>query len=139
MIWLIRLYLLLMAVVYGAIGVWALLDPFLNALELGYPSFLNAVGLSISSPIGYSEVAGLYGGLNFFIGLMCIVGIFKKNIGIFSIKFITFLVGSIATGRVLFSLFPSAPDFFSYIFLFEVCTFLVGLFFLIYIRLNQTT
>ena len=72
-----------MAVVYGAIGVWALLDPFLNALELGYPSFLNAVGLSISSPIGYSEIAGLYGGLNFFIGLMCIVGIFKKNIGIF--------------------------------------------------------
>jgi hypothetical protein len=36
-----------MAVVYGAIGVWALLDPFLNALELGYPSFLNAVVLSI--------------------------------------------------------------------------------------------
>ena len=48
-----------MAVVYGAIGVWALLDPFLNALELGYPSFLNAVGLSISSPIAVERTCHL--------------------------------------------------------------------------------
>ena len=96
-----------MAFIYAMIGVWAILDPLLGALELGYPSFLNAVGLSITSPLGYSEIAGLYGGLNLCLGIMCLVGIFKRNIGIFSIKFITFLVGSIAFGRVIFSMLPT--------------------------------
>ena len=81
MIWLIRLYLLLMGVIYFLIGAWAILDPLLGALETGIPSFLGIVGLSISSEIGYSEIAGLYGGINLGIGLMCFVGIFKKNIG----------------------------------------------------------
>ena len=113
MIWAIRLYLLLMGFIYGLIGIWALLDPLLGALELGYPSFLNAVGLAVTSPLGYSEIAGIYGGLNLCIGIMCLVGIFKKNIGIFSVKLITFLVGSIALGRVLFSLLPTTPGFYN--------------------------
>lgn len=127
MIWINRLYLLFMAFVYTLIGVWAILDPLLGALELGYPSFLNAVGLSITSPLGYSEIAGIYGGLNLCLGVMCLVGIFKKNVGIFSIKFITFLVGSIAFGRIIFSLLPTTPGFYNPYFVFEVCTFLIGL------------
>ena len=83
LIWINRIYLLFMAVIYGTIGVWAILDPLLGALELGYPSFLEAVGLSVTSQIGYSEIAGIYGGLNLCIGIMCLVGIFKENIGIF--------------------------------------------------------
>ena len=75
-----------MAFIYALIGVWAILDPLLGALELGYPSFLNAVGLSITSPLGYSEIAGLYGGLNLCLGIMCLVGIFKRNIGIFQLN-----------------------------------------------------
>ena len=102
LIWINRIYLLFMAVIYGTIGVWAILDPLLGALELGYPSFLEAVGLSVTSQIGYSEIAGIYGGLNLCIGIMCLVGIFKENIGIFSIKLITFIVGSIELGRVIF-------------------------------------
>ena len=43
MIWVIRLYLLIMAFIYALIGVWALLDPLLGALDQGYPSFLDAV------------------------------------------------------------------------------------------------
>ena len=120
MIWINRLYLLFMAFVYTLIGVWAILDPLLGALELGYPSFLNAVGLSITSPLGYSEIAGIYGGLNLCLGIMCLVGIFKKNVGIFSIKFITFLVGSIAFGRIIFSLLPTTPGFYNPYFVFEV-------------------
>ena len=77
MIWLIRLYLLLMGVIYFLIGAWAILDPLLGALETGIPSFLGIVGLSISSEIGYSEIAGLYGGINLGIGLMCFVGIWE--------------------------------------------------------------
>ena len=80
MIWVIRLYLLIMAFVYAVIGVWALLDPLLGALELGYPSFLTIIGLSITDPLGYSEIAGLYGGLNLCIGILCLIGIFKKQI-----------------------------------------------------------
>ena len=115
-----------MGIIYGLIGIWALLDPMFGALELNYPSFLDAVGLSVSSQIGYSEIAGIYGGLNLCIGIMCLVGIFKSNIGIFSIKFITFLVASIALGRVLFSLIPTTPGFYNQYFVFEIAAFVFG-------------
>ena len=133
LIWINRIYLLFMAVIYGTIGVWAILDPLLGALELGYPSFLEAVGLSVASQIGYSEIAGIYGGLNLCIGIMCLVGIFKENIGIFSIKLITFIVGSIAFGRVIFSMLPTTPGFYNTFFVFEVCAFFVGII-LLYLR-----
>ena len=119
-----------MALVYGLIGGWAILDPLAAGLDLGWPSFMEAVGLSVTSSIGYSEIAGIYGGLNLCIGIMCLIGIFKKNIGIFSIKLITFLVGSIAFGRVLFSMLPTTPSFYNSFFVFEVCAFVVGLFLL---------
>ena len=117
-----------MAFIYALIGVWALLDPLLGALDQGYPSFLNAVGLSITSPLGYSEIAGIYGGLNLCIGILCMVGIFKKDLGIFAIKLITFLVGSIALGRILFSSLPTTPSFFNSYFVFEVSALVIGIF-----------
>ena len=58
-----------MSVIYSWIGIWALLDPVAGALDLGWPSFSVAIGLSVTSEIGYSEIAGIYGGLNFCIGL----------------------------------------------------------------------
>jgi|TARA_B110000008_G_scaffold84795_1_gene86581 hypothetical protein len=129
-----------MAITYLLIGVWAILDPLLGALDTGMPSFLEAVGLNISSEIGYSEIAGLYGGLNLGIGLMCLIGIFKFNIGVFAIKFLTFLTGSIASGRVIFSLLPTTPGFYNSFFIFEVCALLIGLTFLYFIKKsNQVT
>ena len=119
-----------MALVYGLIGGWAILDPLAAGLDLGWPSFMEAVGLSVTSSIGYSEIAGIYGGLNLCIGIMSLIGIFKKNIGIFSIKLITFIVGSISFGRVLFSMLPTTPSFYNSFFVFEVCAFVVGLFLL---------
>lgn len=130
MIWINRTYLLFMALVYGLIGGWAILDPLAAGLDLGWPSFMEAVGLSVTSSIGYSEIAGIYGGLNLCIGIMCLIGIFKKDIGIFSIKLITFLVGSIAFGRVLFSMLPTTPSFYNSFFVFEVSALAVGLFIL---------
>ena len=127
MIWLIRLYLLIMSVIYTWIGIWALLDPVAGALDLGWPSFSVAIGLSVVSEIGYSEIAGIYGGLNFCIGLACLLGIFKRSIGIFLIKFITFLVGSIAFGRLLFSMLPTTPTFMNTFFVFEVGAFVIGI------------
>jgi len=64
---------------------------------------------------------------------MCLVGIFKENIGIFSIKLITFIVGSIALGRVIFSMLPTTPGFYNTFFVFEVCAFFVGTI-LLYLR-----
>ena len=116
-----------MALVYGAIGGWAILDPLAAGLDLGWPSFMEAIGLSVRSEIGYSEIAGIYGGLNLCIGIMCFIGIFKKNIGIFSIKLITFLVGSIAFGRVIFSMLPTTPSFYNSFFVFEISALAVGL------------
>tara|TARA_B100000768_G_scaffold36802_1_gene35472 strand:+ start:311 stop:700 length:390 start_codon:yes stop_codon:yes gene_type:complete len=129
-----------MAITYLLIGVWAILDPLLGALDTGMPSFLEAVGLNISSEIGYSEIAGLYGGLNLGIGLMCLIGVFKFNIGVFAIKFLTFLTGSIASGRVIFSLLPTTPGFYNSFFIFEVCALIIGLTFLYFIKKsNQVT
>ena len=119
-----------MALVYGLIGGWAILDPLAAGLDLGWPSFMEAVGLSVTSSIGYSEIAGIYGGLNLCIGITCLIGIFKKDIGTFSIKLITFLVGSIAFGRVLFSMLPTTPSFYNSFFVFEVSALVVGLFLL---------
>jgi len=127
LIWINRIYLLFMALVYGAIGGWAILDPLAAGLDLGWPSFMEAIGLSVRSEIGYSEIAGIYGGLNLCIGIMCLIGIFKKNIGIFSIKLITFLVGSIAFGRVIFSMLPTTPSFYNSFFVFEVSALAIGL------------
>ena len=134
MIWLKRLYLLIMSVIYTWIGTWALLDPVAGALDLGWPSFSVAIGLSVVSEIGYSEIAGIYGGLNFCIGLACLLGIFKRSIGIFLIKFITFLVGSIAFGRLLFSMLPTTPTFMNTFFVFEVGAFVIGVLLLYFSR-----
>ena len=130
MIWLIRLYLLFMGVTYLLIGIWATLDPILLANASAIPSFQEAVGLKVSSDIGYSEIAGIYGGLNLGIGMMCLIGIFKENIGLFGIKFITLLTGSIAFGRVISSYLPGMPTFYNSFFIFEVCAVIIGISFL---------
>ena len=79
----LSIFLLLMAIVYLPIGLWAIIAPAQDALGLKLPSFYEAVGLSVISPIGYSEFAGIYGGINIVIGIMFLIGIFKKNVGVF--------------------------------------------------------
>lgn len=130
--WTIKAYLFLMALMYAWIGLWAILDPFFISLGFDYPSFLDVVGLSATSALGLSEIAGIYGGLNICIGFMCLIGIFKTNIGLFSVKFITFLVGSIAFGRILSSAILVNQDFFNTYFIFEVFAFAAGLAILYY-------
>ena len=126
MLWIVRLYLFLMGLIYFAIGVWAIFDSLFDSL----PSFMEAVGLSVTSEIGYSEIAGLYGGLNICIGFMCLLGLFKEEVGVFSIQFLTFLTGSIASGRVIYSFIPATPSFFNTFFIFEIIACLLGLWFL---------
>ena len=135
MIWIIRLFLLIYAVLYFGIGAWAIIDPVRDALELGdIPSFMIAVWLQVTDTIGYSEVAGLYGGINMVIGLLCFLAIFSRGITTFILSVLAFLTFSIALGRYLFSLIPSTPTFYNAFFVFEVATFVISLSFFLYMK-----
>ena len=127
------IFLLLMAAIYLPIGLWAIIAPAQDALGLELPSFYEAVGLSVISPIGYSEFAGIYGGINIVIGLMFLIGIFKEQVGLFSIKILVFLVGSIALGRFLLMLLgfqAGLPAEINTFLIFEIVVFSIGLIFI---------
>ena len=131
MIWIIRLFLLLMFVMYFGIGLWAIASPLFSGLDLDYPSITEYIGLSISSMIGYSELAGIYGGLNLGVGILCFIGIFSINYMRRALQLLMFLTGSIAMGRILFSIIPSTPPLVNTFFLFEIVTFVICLFALV--------
>ena len=136
MIWIIRIFLLAYAILYFGIGAWSIIDPVKDALELSYeiPSFMDAIGLKVSGEIGYSEVAGLYGGINMIIGLLCFLGLFSRGIAAYALSLLAFLTFSIALGRYLFALIPSTPTFYNTFFVFEVVTFILSLSFFLYMR-----
>jgi uncharacterized membrane protein YphA (DoxX/SURF4 family) len=136
MIWIIRIFLLAYAVLYFGLGAWAIIDPVKDALELSnVPSFMNAVGLTVSGEIGYSEVAGLYGGINMIVGLLCLLGLFSRGIAAYAFSLLAFLTFSIALGRFLFALIPSTPTYLNTFFIFEVTTFILSLGGYLYLRL----
>ena len=129
----LTIFLLLMAAVYLPIGLWAIIAPAQDALGLELPSFYEAVGLSVISPIGYSEFAGIYGGINIVIGVMFLIGIFNKQVGLFALKILVFLVGSIALGRFLLMLLGSQaglPVEINAFLIFEMVVFLIGIIFI---------
>ena len=135
----LTIFLLLMAAVYLPIGLWAIIAPAQDALGLELPSFYEAVGLSVISPIGYSEFAGIYGGINIVIGVMFLIGVFNKQVGLFAIKVLVFLVGSIALGRFLLMLLGSQaglPAEINAFLIFEIIVFLIGI---IFIKLLKNT
>ncbi len=136
MIWIIRVFLLTYSVLYIGIGAWAIIDPVKDALELSYeiPSFMDAVGLKVTDVIGYSEVAGLYGGINMIVGLLCLLGLFSRGIATYAFSLLAFLTFSIALGRYLFALIPSTPTFYNTFFIFEVVTFVLSLSFFLYMK-----
>ena len=123
MIWIIRLFLLSMTLMYFGIGVWAILSPLFSAVDVDYPSITEYIGLTISSMIGYSELAGIYGGLNLGVGILCFIGIFSLNYMKKSLQLLMFLTGSIAAGRIIFSAIPSTPPLVNTFFIFEIITF----------------
>lgn len=136
MIWIIRIILLVYAVLYFGLGAWAVIDPVKDVLGPLYeiPSFMNAVGLTVSSEIGYSEVAGLYGGINMVVGLLCFLGLFSRGIAAYALSLLAFLTFSIALGRYLFALIPSTPTYLNAFFIFEVTTFVLTLSCFLYMR-----
>ena len=140
---LINLFLVAMAAIYLPIGLWAFVAPIQDALELNLPSLYEQVGFSILSPIGFSEFAGIYGGLNFCIGVFCLVGIFVRAWAKFMISFITFLVAGIAFGRLFFLLLGTQaglPIIVNSFLKFEIIVFFLGLLMLKFLKdLDDTT
>ena len=136
MIWIIRLFLFLYAVIYIALGGWAIIEPVRMMISDDFPSFMQAVGLTVAAPIGYSEVAGIYGGINVVVGLIALIGVFVRRFAIWASILFMFLTGSIALGRYVLSLIPSAPGFLNNFFIFEVASFFVYSIFLIYLNLQ---
>ena len=133
----LTIFLLLMAAVYLPIGLWAIIAPAQDALGLELPSFYEAVGLSVISPIGYSEFAGIYGGINIVIGVMFLIGVFNKQVGLLAIKILVFLVGSIALGRFLLMLLGSQaglPAEINAFLIFEMIVFLIGIIFIKFLK-----
>jgi|TARA_X000001036_G_scaffold154824_1_gene146956 hypothetical protein len=116
---------------YFGIGLWAIASPLFSGLDLDYPSITEYIGFSISSMIGYSELAGIYGGLNLGVGILCFIGIFSINFMRRALQLLMFLTGSIAMGRILFSIIPSTPPLVNTFFLFEIVTFVICLFVLV--------
>ena len=137
MIWIIRLILLGYAILYFGIGAWAIMEPMKDALAFALsfepvkdalmevPSFMGLVGLSVSTAIGYSEVAGLYGGINLVVGFLCFLGLFSRGIAAYAFSLLAFLTFSIALGRYLFALIPSTPTYLNSFFIFEAITFVL--------------
>ena len=136
MIWLIRLILLGYAILYFGIGAWAIIEHVKDALVLSWevPSFMGQVGLSVSTTIGYSEVAGLYGGINLVVGFLCFLGLFSRGIAAYAFSLLAFLSFSIALGRYLFALIPSTPTYLNSFFIFEATTFVLTLCCFLYMR-----
>ena len=139
MIWIIRLFLLSMTLMYFGIGVWAILSPLFPAVEADYPSITEYIGLTISSTIGYSELAGIYGGLNLGVGILCFIGIFSLNYMKKSLQLLMFLTGSIAAGRIIFSAIPSTPPLVNTFFIFEILTFTFCIFALNFFKPLKTS
>ena len=125
-----RVFLLFMSVIYAFIGLWALLNPIRDFFPFRFGSFEDAIGLEIVSAIGFSEIAGLYGGLNLVFGLLMAVAVFNRSVANLSIIILTFLTGSIALGRFIGGLLPGMPGFLNAYFIFECVVFGIGTFFI---------
>ena len=125
-----RVFLLLMSAIYMSIGLWALLNPIRDFFPFLLGSFERAIGLEVISAIGFSEIAGLYGGLNLVLGLLMGVGMFNRSVANLSIIILTFLTGSIALGRFIGALLAGMPGFLNAYFIFECVVFGIGTFFI---------
>ncbi len=61
---------------------------------------MDVVGLKVTDVIGYSEVAGLYGGINMIIGLLCLLGLFSRGIATYAFSLLAIFNFSIALGSI---------------------------------------
>ena len=87
-----KFFLLFTALMYGWLGGWALFDP---------ASYVDDVGLSMTSNLGSAEIRSVYGGINFLVGLFAFYALFKPQHEKIFFKILLFLITGILLGRLI--------------------------------------
>ena len=77
---------------YGWLGGWALFDP---------ASYVDDVGLSITSNLGSAEIRSVYGGINFLVGLSAFYALLKPQHEEIFFQILLFLITGILLGRII--------------------------------------
>lgn len=111
-----KVFLFLTAAVYLYLGGWALFVP---------ATFVDSVGLAITTNVGSGEVRSLYGGINFLIGLFSLLALFKSKYEYTFFKILLFVISGILLGRVVTFFYGEFTSvFLLYFTIFEVVYFL---------------
>ena len=87
-----KIFLLFTAIMYGWLGGWALFDP---------ASYVDDVGLSLTSNLGSAEIRSVYGGINFLVGLFALYAVFKPQHEEIFFQILLFLISGILLGRII--------------------------------------
>ena len=87
-----KVFLFLTALVYLYLGGWALFFP---------ASFVDSVGLAITTNVGSGEVRSLYGGINFLIGLFSLLTLIKSKHEQTFFRILLFIITGILLGRIV--------------------------------------
>jgi len=104
----IRIYLALMALMFAAFGLYALLNP------LGMASGL---GVEVGGPNGAYELRGIYGGVSLAAGLLCAAGAVRAALRQPALWFLVVYMGGYVFARAAALLLgpPPTPGFAAFI------------------------
>ena len=119
-----KIFLFITAVIYGGLGGWALVEP---------SSFVEHVGLTIYSNVGFAEIRSLYGGINLLIGLFALAAIFQSKHEELFMKILIFVIIGILLGRIVSFAFGEVDSAFLWYFIAFELVWLITL----YLNLNQ--
>ena len=119
-----KIFLFITAVIYGGLGGWALVEP---------SSFVEHVGLTINSNVGFAEIRSLYGGINLLIGLFALAAIFQSKHEELFMKILIFVIIGILLGRIVSFAFGELDSAFLWYFIAFELVWLITL----YLNLNQ--
>ena len=119
-----KIFLFITAVIYGGLGGWALVEP---------SSFVEHVGLTINSNVGFAEIRSLYGGINLLIGLFALAAIFQSKHEELFMKILIFIIIGILLGRIVSFAFGELDSAFLWYFIAFELVWLITL----YLNLNQ--
>ncbi len=118
-----KIFLFITAVIYGGLGGWALVEP---------SSFVEHVGLTINSNVGFAEIRSLYGGINLLIGLFALAAIFQSKHEELFMKILMFILIGILLGRIVSFAFGELDSGFLLFFIAFELVWLISL----YLNLN---
>ena len=118
-----KIFLFITAVIYGGLGGWALVEP---------SSFVEHVGLTINSNVGFAEIRSLYGGINLLIGLFALAAIFQSKHEELFMKILIFILIGILLGRIVSFAFGELDSGFLWFFIAFELVWLISL----YLNLN---